>query len=108
MIAASARLRAGTRRSSMPGIQRRSGARQGTHPREAPTMKYAVCEAPLAGDTVDAIFIAPPLPFKDQPSASITASALVTTETFGNAKLIEALCHSAFIVEQQSSGTTTK
>ena len=38
----------------------------------------------------------------------MTASALVTTATFCRAKLIEALCHSAFIVEQQSSGTTMK
>jgi hypothetical protein len=40
-------------------------------------------------------------------SALITASALVTVATFCIAKSIEALCHSAFIVEQQSSGTTT-
>ena len=38
----------------------------------------------------------------------MTASALVTVATFCIAKLIEALCHSAFMVEQQSSGTTTK
>ena len=31
----------------------------------------------------------------------------VTVETFWSAKLIDALCHSAFIVEQPSSGTTT-
>ena len=31
---------------------------------------------------------------------------LVTVETFCSAKLIDALCHSAFIVEQPSSGTT--
>ena len=42
------------------------------------------------------------------PNAPITASALVTTATFCIAKLIEALCHSAFIVEQQSSGTIMK
>ena len=41
-------------------------------------------------------------------SALITASALVTVATFCTAKSIEALCHSAFIVEQQSSGRTTK
>ena len=40
--------------------------------------------------------------------ALITASALVTTATFWSAKLIEALCQSAFIVEQQSSGTIMK
>jgi hypothetical protein len=43
-----------------------------------------------------------------QPSAAMTASAFVTTETFCSAKLIEALCQSAFIVEQQSSGTIMK
>ena len=42
------------------------------------------------------------------PIALITASALVTTATFCIAKLIEALCHSAFMVEQQSSGTIMK
>ncbi len=42
------------------------------------------------------------------PSALITASALVTMATFCIAKLIEALCHSAFMVEQQSSGTIMK
>jgi hypothetical protein len=43
-----------------------------------------------------------------QPSAAMTASAVVTTDTFCKAKLIEALCHSAFMVEQQSSGTIMK
>jgi hypothetical protein len=42
------------------------------------------------------------------PSALITASAFVTTATFCNAKSIDARCHVAFIVEQQSSGTTMK
>ena len=42
------------------------------------------------------------------PSAAITAWEFVTTDTFCRAKLIEALCHSAFIVEQQSSGTKTE
>ena len=32
----------------------------------------------------------------------MTASELVTTATFRMAKLIKALCHSSFIVEQQS------
>jgi hypothetical protein len=35
----------------------------------------------------------------------MTVSALVTTATFWRAKLIAALCQSAFIIEQQSSGT---
>src|SRR5215471_21517577 len=43
-----------------------------------------------------------------QPIALITVSALVTTATFWSAKLIDALCQSAFIVEQQSSGTIMK
>ena len=36
----------------------------------------------------------------------MTSARLVTVETFWSAKLIEAFCQSAFIVEQQSSGTT--
>ena len=39
------------------------------------------------------------------PIASSTAAQVVTVETFCKAKLIDALCHSAFIVEQPSSGT---
>jgi hypothetical protein len=42
------------------------------------------------------------------PSALMTASAFVTTATFCMAKSMEARCHAAFIVEQQSSGTTMK
>ncbi|MEY9190050.1 hypothetical protein ABH991_003476 [Bradyrhizobium ottawaense] len=42
------------------------------------------------------------------PNALMTASALVTIATFCMAKLIDALCQSAFMVEQQSSGTIMK
>ena len=42
----------------------------------------------------------------DHPSAALTSAQLVTVETFWSAKLIDASCHSAFIVEQPSSGTT--
>src|SRR4029078_904905 len=40
--------------------------------------------------------------------AALTSAQLVTVETFWSAKLIDALCQSAFIVEQPSSGTTMK
>jgi hypothetical protein len=49
-----------------------------------------------------------PLSSTAHPNALMTASALVTTATFCKAKSIEARCHAAFIVEQQSSGTTMK
>ena len=44
---------------------------------------------------------------RGDPSAYVRR-ALVTTATFCMAKLIEALCQSAFMVEQQSSGTIMK
>ena len=48
----------------------------------------------------------PALVFTLRPIAAFTAAQVVTVETFCSAKLIDALCQSAFIVEQPSSGTT--
>src|SRR4029078_12972875 len=47
----------------------------------------------------------PPRP-RHPPSAALTSARLVTVEAFWRAKLIEAFCQPAFMVEQQSSGTT--
>src|SRR5690606_11065434 len=43
-------------------------------------------------------------PSGNQASAAITASVVLTVATFCMAKFIDALCHSAFIVEHASSG----
>jgi len=44
----------------------------------------------------------------DHPRAAMTSSAVITAATFCMAYWTEARCQSAFIVEQQSCGTTTK
>jgi len=64
--------------------------------------------SPEGGAGNDSTLVGSSRPRQRALSAAMTASAFVTTETFCSAKLIEALCQSAFIVEQQSSGTIMK
>ena len=80
-----------------------AASRRGGRRRRQGRRRERLRPVPAAGDDRDRVRLA-----SGHPSALITASALVTVATFCMAKLIEALCHSAFIVEQQSSGRTMK